>query len=91
MTAAGQKKRGATRKNMNVKHKTVTNRRVFCIQKTGSNMEYGFAILMRHNKRIVGFAPTIEIARAGLNAVAVPFRQNYQIVPYINRVPANER
>ncbi len=55
-------------------------------------MEHGFAIIMRRTKRIVGFAPTIEIARAGLDAVAVPFRQNYQIIPHVTgRVPANER
>lgn len=55
-------------------------------------MEYGYAIIMRRTKRIVGFAPTIEIARAGLDAVDVPFRQNYTIIPYVNqRVPANER
>lgn len=55
-------------------------------------MEYGFAIIMRRTKRIVGFAPTIDIARAGLNAVDVPFRHNYQIIPHVmEQVPANER
>ena len=55
-------------------------------------MEYGYAIIMRRTKRIVGYAPTIDIARGALDAVAVPFRQNYQIIPHVKeRVPANER
>ena len=60
-------------------------------QKTGSNMEHRYAIIMWRNKRIVGIAPTIDIARAGLNAVDMPFRQNFKIIPYVDRVPANER
>lgn len=55
-------------------------------------MEYGYAIIMWRTKRIVGYAPTIDIARGALDAVAVPLRKNYQIIPQINeRVPANER
>lgn len=55
-------------------------------------MEYGYAIIMRRTKRIVGYAPTIDIARGALDAVSVPLRKNYQIIPQINeRVPANER
>ena len=92
MTAARQKGAGKPAENKGVKYKTAICRGVFCIQKQGQNMKNGYAIIMRRTKRIVGYAPTIEIARGALDAVAVPFRQNYKIIPYITeQVPANER
>lgn len=91
MTAARQKKRRETCKTQLCKNKTVKNRAVIYTQKNGVKMEHGYAIIMRRTKRIVGFAQTIDVARAGLDAVAVPFRQNFQIIPYVNRVPANEK
>lgn len=49
-----------------------------------------YAIVMCRTKRMVGSAATYDIAVAAVNAVVPALRKNYEIVPQIDEVPANE-